>query len=113
MCCHQEVLPTVRTAAAQCNEVHLLPVFGTFSGLIVDCFVNDKRPIHLLYCGRLLKHRGAHLTILSIPEIPGDEGDVSMGHLWNNTDRLLGEILVPTDRDGNRTFSMRGRLHTA
>ena len=112
MCCHQEVLPTVRTAAAQSNKTPLLPVFGIISGLIVDCFVNDKSPIHLVYCGRLLKYRGAHLTMLSIPEIPGDEY-VSMGHLWNNIDRLLGEIPVPTDRDGNRTSSKRGRLHTA
>jgi hypothetical protein len=91
----------------------LLPVFGTISGLIVDCFENDKGPIHLLYCGRLLKYTGANLTMLSIAEIPGHEGDVSMGHLWNNTVRLLGEIPVPTDRDGNRACSVTGRLRTA
>jgi hypothetical protein len=56
----------------------LLQIFGTISGLIVDCFENDKSPIHLLYCGRLLKYGGAHLTMLSFSEIPGDEGDVSM-----------------------------------
>ena len=79
----------------------MLPVFGKISGLIVDCFENDRSAIHLLYCGRILIHIGAHLTMLSIAEIPED-GDVSMGHLWNNTDGLLGEIPVQTDRDGSR-----------
>jgi len=61
-----------------CNEVPYFPVFGTISGLIVDCIENDKSPIHLLYCDRLLKYRGAHLTMLLIAEMLGDEGDVSM-----------------------------------
>ena len=32
----------------------------------------------MLYCDRLLKYRGAHLTMLLIAEMLGDEGDVSM-----------------------------------